>query len=130
LNSSFIGEIPLLQLFVEKGGEIIPKIIGVDYSKRLKNTNKVRYIENCPECNSVLIREEGEANHYCPNEDDCPPQIVGRMSHFISRKAMNIDGVGEEAIELFYKNGLIKNIADLYDLSHMQLKYLFRNLHT
>jgi DNA ligase (NAD+) len=128
-NADIIENLDLYEndfVFVEKGGEIIPKIIGVDYSKRLKNTNKVRYIENCPECNSVLIREEGEANHYCPNEDDCPPQIVGRMSHFISRKAMNIDGVGEEAIELFYKNGLIKNIADLYDLRKEQLLPLER----
>ncbi len=128
-NADIIENLDLYEndfVFVEKGGEIIPKIIGVDYSKRLKNTNKVRYIENCPECNSVLIREEGEANHYCPNEDDCPPQIVGRMSHFISRRAMNIDGVGEEAIELFYKNGLIKNIADLYDLRKEQLLPLER----
>ena len=128
-NADIIENLDLYEndfVFVEKGGEIIPKIIGVDYSKRLKNTNKVRYIENCPECNSVLIREEGEANHYCPNEDDCPPQIVGRMSHFISRKAMNIDGVGDEAIELFYKNGLIKNIADLYDLRKEQLLPLER----
>jgi len=113
-------------VFVEKGGEIIPKINGVDLEKRQGNSSKIKYIKDCPECNTMLVREEGEANHYCPNEDGCPPQIVGKMAHFISRKAMNIDGVGEEAIELFYKNGLVTNIADLFALKKEQILPLER----
>lgn len=103
-------------VFVEKGGEIIPKITGVNLDKRNASLPIHQYITHCPECNTPLIRQEGEANHYCPNEDTCPPQVVGKMQHFISRKAMDINGLGEETIQLLYSQGLVKNIADLYDL--------------
>lgn len=103
-------------VFVEKGGEIIPKIIKVNLDKRLPNSSKVHYLNNCPECGTELIRKEGEAVHYCPNDEGCPPQIVGKIQHFISRKAMNIDGLGDETIETFYKRGLINHISDLYTL--------------
>lgn len=103
-------------VFVEKGGEIIPKITGVDLKKRPAHSHKTRYIEKCPECGTALKREEDEANHFCPNEWGCPPQIKGKMTHFTSRKAMNIDSLGEETIELLYEKGFIKNIADIYDL--------------
>lgn len=113
-------------VFVEKGGEIIPKIIGVDLSKRNPLSNKTIYITNCPECNAVLKRDEGEANHVCPNENNCPPQVKGRIEHFVSRKAMNIDSLGAETIEQLVNAGLIKNIADLYDLKKEQLLPLER----
>ncbi|TKC08666.1 NAD-dependent DNA ligase LigA [Pedobacter frigoris] len=100
---------------VEKGGEIIPKIISVVLEKRVSDI-PVKYIENCPECGTALIRKEGEANHYCPNDEACPPQIVGKIQHFIGRKAMNIDGLGDETIETFYQKGLVKHISDLYTL--------------
>jgi len=103
-------------VFVEKGGEIIPKIIRVNTAKRLPNAVKVHYLNHCPECGTELVRKEGEAVHYCPNDEGCPPQIVGKIQHFISRKAMNIDGLGDETIETFYKNGLINHISDLYTL--------------
>ena len=103
-------------VFVEKGGEIIPKIISVNTIKRLENAEKIEYIKTCPECGSDLIRKEGEAVHYCPNDENCPPQIVGKMQHFISRKAMNIDGLGDETIETLYRKGLIEHISDLYIL--------------
>nr|WP_199157136.1 NAD-dependent DNA ligase LigA [Pedobacter sp. ASV2] len=103
-------------VFVEKGGEIIPKIIKVNLDKRLPGAAKVHYLHNCPECGTELIRKEGEAVHYCPNDEGCPPQIVGKIQHFISRKAMNIDGLGDETIETFYKNGLVNHISDLYTL--------------
>lgn len=103
-------------VFVEKGGEIIPKIIKVNLDKRLANATKVNYLHNCPECGTELIRKEGEAVHYCPNDEGCPPQIVGKIQHFIGRKAMNIDGLGDETIETFFKKGLIKHISDLYTL--------------
>ncbi|WP_316806926.1 NAD-dependent DNA ligase LigA [Pedobacter agri] len=103
-------------VFVEKGGEIIPKIIKVNLEKRLAGSVKVHYLRNCPECGTELIRKEGEAVHYCPNDEGCPPQIVGKIQHFISRKAMNIDGLGDETIETFYKRGLINHISDLYTL--------------
>ncbi|MBC6112219.1 NAD-dependent DNA ligase LigA [Pedobacter fastidiosus] len=103
-------------VFVEKGGEIIPKIIKVNLDKRLPNSSKVHYLHNCPECGTELIRKEGEAVHYCPNDEGCPPQIVGKIQHFISRKAMNIDGLGNETIETFFKRGLINHISDLYTL--------------
>lgn len=103
-------------VFVEKGGEIIPKIIKVNLEKRLAGSVKVHYLHNCPECGTELIRKEGEAVHYCPNDEGCPPQIVGKIQHFISRKAMNIDGLGDETIETFYKRGLINHISDLYTL--------------
>jgi len=108
-------------VFVEKGGEIIPKIIAVDLEKRKENSEIVKFIENCHECGTKLIRKEGEVNHYCPNEIDCPPQIKGKIEHFISRKAMNIDSLGEGKIEIIYDNGLIKNIADLYNLTYDNL---------
>ena len=108
-------------VFVEKGGEIIPKVVGVDVSKRDQLTFPHEYITQCPECGTALIRKEGEAQHYCPNEASCPPQIKGRMEHFISRKAMNIEGLGTETIAGLWERGLIKNIADIYDLSFDQL---------
>ncbi len=113
-------------VYVEKGGEIIPKIIGVDLSKRKPGTEPTRYITHCPECNSLLERNEGEANHFCPNENACPPQVIGRMEHFVSRKAMNIDSLGGETIVQLYYAGLVKNIADLYDLKKEQLLPLER----
>ncbi len=104
-------------VFVEKGGEIIPKIIAVDFTKRPKDSVKTKFLENCPACNSPLVRKEGEAHHYCPNEFGCKPQIIGRIQHFISRKAMDIDGIGDETVELLYDSDLILNYADLYDLT-------------
>ena len=113
-------------VYVEKGGEIIPKIIGVDLSKRSGHSEKTKYITHCPECNTELIRKEGEALHYCPNENGCPPQVKGKMEHFVSRKAMNIDSLGGETIDQLYESGLIKNIADIYDLKKEQLLPLER----
>ncbi len=113
-------------VFVEKGGEIIPKIIGVDLEKRLSNFERTIYITHCPECQTELKRKEGEANHYCPNFYGCPPQIIGRIQHYISRKAMDIEGLGGETIALLYNNGLVKNYADLYDLSVEQILPLER----
>jgi DNA ligase (NAD+) len=113
-------------VFVEKGGEIIPKIVGVDPASRHPMTQPVVFIRNCPECGTVLVRKEGEAAHYCPNEDGCPPQIKGKIEHFISRKAMNIDGLGVETIDLLYSEGLIRNIADLYELQKEQISRLER----
>lgn len=113
-------------VFVEKGGEIIPKIIGIDYSKRNENSVTLKYIENCPECGTQLVREEYEAKHFCPNENSCAPQIKGKIEHFISRKAMNIDGIGEETVDLLFEKGLIKNIADIYSLKKEQLSQLER----
>ena len=113
-------------VFVEKGGEIIPKITGVDSSKRHPMTTAVAFIENCPECGTSLIRKEGEAAHYCPNETGCPPQIKGKMEHFVSRKAMDIDGLGQETVELFYEKNLAKGIADLYRLEKDELLQLER----
>lgn len=103
-------------VFIEKGGEIIPKIIGVERSARESGSTAIRFISACPVCGSKLSRKEGEAHHYCPNETGCPPQIKGKIIHFVSRKAMDIDGLGEETIELLYEKGLIKSIADLYEL--------------
>ncbi len=103
-------------VFVEKGGEIIPKITGVDKEARLLIGDKVKFISTCPECGTPLIRMEGEAAHYCPNENACPPQIKGKIEHFVSRKAMNIDGLGTETVNLLYQNNLLKNIADIYEL--------------
>ncbi|MDR0438344.1 MAG: NAD-dependent DNA ligase LigA [Bacteroidales bacterium] len=108
-------------VFVEKGGEIIPKIVGVDGNKRDRFANKIHFITNCPECQTPLIRTEGEANHYCPNEDHCPPQIKGKLEHFISRKAMNLDSLGEGKIEMLYDSGLVSNVADLFDLTSDKL---------
>lgn len=103
-------------VLVEKGGEIIPKIIAVNKVKRLPGALKVIYPETCPECGSNLVRKEGEAVHYCPNDEACPPQIVGKMQHFISRRAMNIEGLGQETIEALYRRGYIEHISDLYTL--------------
>ena len=108
-------------VFVEKGGEIIPKVTGVDLSKRKEKAKLIEYITNCPECKTELIRVEGEANHYCPNEKGCPPQIKGRIEHFIGRKSMDIDSMGEKTIEQLYNLGLIKSPADLYDLKKEDL---------
>jgi len=113
-------------VFVEKGGEIIPKITGVDETKRHPMFQPVKFIENCPECGTQLVRTEGEAAFYCPNDDGCPPQIKGKMEHFVSRKAMDIDGLGEETIGLLYDEGLAKNITELYDLKKEQLANLER----
>jgi DNA ligase (NAD+) len=113
-------------VFVEKGGEIIPKIIAVDLSKRPENTQPTKYITHCPECNTELVRTEGEANHYCPNFYGCPPQIIGRIQHYISRKAMDIEGLGGETVALLYNNGLVHNYADLYELTVEQILPLER----
>lgn len=108
-------------VFVEKGGEIIPKIVGIDTEKRLADVQKIIYQTHCPECNTELVRKEGEAIHYCPNASHCPPQIIGAMEHFVSRKAMNIDSLGGETVAAFYKIGLIKTYADLFDLKYEQI---------
>jgi len=108
-------------VFVEKGGEIIPKIVDVNDSLRHPEAEKVRFIRECPECGTELIRREGEAAHYCPNETGCPPQIKGKIIHFISRRAMDIDGLGEETVELLYNENLIADAADLYELKAEQL---------
>ncbi|MBU2526886.1 MAG: NAD-dependent DNA ligase LigA [Bacteroidetes bacterium] len=113
-------------VFVEKGGEIIPKITGVNMSKRTSGSTPLVFIDNCPECDSELVRNEGEAQHFCPNYLGCPPQIIGRIQHFISRKAMDIEGLGGETVALLYENGLVENYADLYDLQVSQLLPLER----
>lgn len=113
-------------VFVEKGGEIIPKIVGVDFTKRDPNSQPTQYITQCPECNTPLVRNEGEAQHYCPNISGCPPQIIGRIQHFISRKAMDIEGLGGETVALLVNEGLIENYADLYDLTKEQILPLER----
>lgn len=113
-------------VFVEKGGEIIPKIIGVDLSKRPLTSQPTQYIDHCPECGTLLERTEGDAKHYCPNEYGCPPQITGRIQHYISRKAMDVEGLGGETVELLYKEGLIKDYADLYALTKEQILPLER----
>ena len=113
-------------VYVEKGGEIIPKIVGVNLEKREPNSQPVHYITNCPECGTALVRNEGEAQHYCPNTYHCPPQITGKIQHFISRKAMDIEGLGEETVELLFKAGIIENYADLYEIKISQLLPLER----
>lgn len=113
-------------VFVEKGGEIIPKIIRVDFTMRDPDSTPTAYITHCPECHTELIRKEGEAQHYCPNYYGCPPQITGRIQHYISRKAMDIEGLGSETVELLYKEGLIENYADLYLLKKEQIVPLER----
>ena len=108
-------------VYVEKGGEIIPKITGVDITQRQPDSQKVTFITHCPECGSPLVRYEDEAAHYCTNETACPPQIKGKIEHFISRRAMNIEGLGPETVDQFYQHGLIHNAADLYELTEAQL---------
>lgn len=118
-NADIISSLDLHEhdtVYVEKGGEIIPKIVGVDRAKRREGAAAVEFITYCPECGTKLIRIEGEANHYCPNEDHCPPQIAGKIEHFVSRKAMNIEGMGEETIELLLGKRLIRDVADIYGL--------------
>ena len=109
------------EVFVEKGGEIIPKIIAVDFNKRKPDSVETKYITHCPECNTELVRQEGEAQHYCPNYNGCNPQIIGRIQHFISRKAMDIDGLGGETVALLVNEGLIDNYSDLYELKKEQV---------
>jgi DNA ligase (NAD+) len=111
---------------VEKGGEIIPKIVAADTENRLPDAGAVIFPEECPECGTPLVRNAGEANHYCPNYLHCPPQITGRIIHFVSRKAMDIEGLGEETVELLYRTGLVRSVADLYDLKHEQIASLER----
>ena len=113
-------------VYVEKGGEIIPKITGVELSERGEECTPLAYITHCPVCGTELVRMEGDAKHFCPNQDGCRPQIVGRIIHFISRKAMNIEGIGEETVELLYDSGLIHNVADLYDLQPTMIATLPR----
>ncbi len=113
-------------VYVEKGGEIIPKITGVDCDARIMIGDKVGFAKICPECGTPLVRDDNEAAHYCPNEDGCPPQIKGKMEHFVSRKAMNIDGLGEETIALLYDNGLLHNVGDIYALKVPDLARLER----
>jgi len=108
-------------VYVEKGGEIIPKIVGIDLDLRKSNSKEFEYIKNCPECGTTLVRQEGEAAHYCPNETYCPPQIKGKLLHFIQRKAMNIESLGEGKIEMLFDKGLIHNIPDLYKLTFDKL---------
>ncbi|UUF12674.1 MULTISPECIES: NAD-dependent DNA ligase LigA [Flavobacterium] len=113
-------------VFVEKGGEIIPKIIAVDLEKRPENSEITHYITHCPECQTELVRNAGEANHYCPNFYGCPPQIIGRVQHYISRKAMDIEGLGGETVALLFKNNLVHNYADLYELKVEDILHLER----
>ena len=121
LHNLHIGDF----VYLEKGGEIIPKIVGVDTSLRPQSAKKIQFITHCPECGTELIRKDDEAKHFCPNESACPPQIKGKIEHFISRKAMNINA-GEATIDLLFENNLIHNIADLYDLSKEQINGLER----
>ena len=113
-------------VYVEKGGEIIPKITGVELSERPTDSKPFEYITHCPECGTELVRDEGEAKHFCPNSKGCKPQIIGRIVHFVSRKAMNIEGLGGETIELLWENGMLHNIADIYHLDPIQLASLPR----
>lgn len=118
-NEDIIRELDLHlhdMVYVEKGGEIIPKIVGVDVEKRVADAPVIEFITHCPECGTSLIRNEGEANHYCPNEDHCPPQIAGKLEHFVSRKAMDIEGMGGETIDLLLTKGFIRDVADIYTL--------------
>ena len=123
-NEDFINSFDLHigdYVYVEKGGEIIPKIVGVDVENRPLMSQPVRFVRCCPECGTPLVRIEGEAAHYCPNDSGCPPQIKGRIEHFICRRAMNIDSLGPETVDDYYRQGLIHNIADLYDIRVSQI---------
>ena len=124
VNADFIAKMGICKgdnLLIEKGGEIIPKVVGVDMEKRVEGAMPIQYITRCPECGTELVRIEGEAGHYCPNSDGCHPQIIGRLEHFVSRKAMAIDTLGPERLELLYGAGLVRNVADIYDLRREQL---------
>jgi DNA ligase (NAD+) len=128
-NQDFITNMDLRindVVFVEKGGEIIPKIVDVNYDKREPGIIKLEFIKNCPACGTPLVREPGEAAHFCPNEKACPPQVMGRIEHFVSRRAMNIDSVGTETVSMLYEKGLVKDISDLYILKKEQLIELDR----
>jgi DNA ligase (NAD+) len=128
-NADFISTMGLCKgdmVFVEKGGEIIPKITGIDLAQRPTGATTVEFISQCPECKADLVREEGEAAWYCPNDTGCPPQIKGKLEHFISRRAMDIDSLGEGKIEMLYENGLVRLLPDLYDLRQDQLLGLTR----
>lgn len=128
-NQDFIENLDLHfldQVYVEKGGEIIPKVVGVNKKARAAGAKPVGYISKCPKCGGDLERKRGEAAHYCVNENSCPPQVVGKMQHFISRKALDIEGMGDETMSLFYKNGLARNVADLYELDVLKLFNLER----
>ena len=123
-NEDFIRSLDLHigdNVFVEKGGEIIPKIVGVDVSHRSPNLQPVNFISNCPECGSPLVRYAGEAAYYCPNDTGCPPQIKGRIEHFIARKAMNIDSIGPETVDDYFRRGIVRNVADLYEIRTEQI---------
>ena len=139
-NADIIAELDLHEhdtVYVEKGGEIIPKIVGVDVSLRKAGTLPVHFITRCPECGTILVREEGEANHYCPNEDHCPPQIAGKIEHFVSRKAMDIEGMGGETIDLLLSRHIIRDVSDIYRLPEKReeliglekIVYPMRNIH-
>ena len=124
VNADFIEKMGICtndSLLIEKGGEIIPKVVGVDIEKRQAGAMPIQYITRCPECGALLVRAEGEAGHYCPNGDGCRPQILGRLEHFVGRKAMNIESLGPERLEMLYDAGLVRNVADLYDLRREQL---------
>ena len=124
VNADYIRKLDLHEgdsLLVEKGGEIIPKIVGIDVSKRKAGAAPVAFVTNCPECGTRLVQAEGETGLYCPNADGCPPQIVGRLEHFVSRKAMNIDTLGSERLQMLFQRGLVRDVADLYDLGREQL---------
>lgn len=123
-NADFIEKMDIREgdwLLIEKGGEIIPKVVGVDMEHRIANAKPVSYLAKCPECGTPLVRTEGEAGFYCPNVDGCPPQIIGRLEHFVARKAMNIDSLGSERLSMLYNKGLVRNVADLYYLRREQL---------
>ena len=124
VNADFIAKMDIREgdnLLIEKGGEIIPKVVGVDRTSPTSNLSPLTFPEVCPECGTPLVRAEGEAGHYCPNSDGCHPQIIGRLEHFVSRRAMNIDTLGPERLELLYSAGLVHNVADIYDLRREQL---------
>lgn len=130
VNADFIAKMDIHigdHLFIEKGGEIIPKVVGVDMEQREDGSMPVQYIVRCPECGTPLVRVEGEAGHYCPNADGCHPQIIGRLEHFVSRKAMDIESLGPERLEMLYKAGLVHDVADIYDLKREQLIGLGEN---
>ena len=123
-NADFMAKLDIHQgdsLFVEKGGEIIPKIVGVDLDKRPAGAKPIHYTTVCPVCGTLLVRAEGEAGYYCPNQDGCMPQILGHLEHFVSRRAMDIDSLGSERLKLLYDAGLVKTVADLYTLKRSQL---------